>query len=58
MRPEREVVLATYGIVDLTAAEGVAVEARGDIDPEVLGAQLAEIRDALAQVLAEEPAAG
>ncbi len=51
--------MATYGVAEITQAEGMTVvERRGDVDLDDLREQLREIRDAINPVLAEEPQPG
>jgi hypothetical protein len=55
----KEDAMATYGVAEITQAEGMTVvERRGDIDLDDLSQQLMEIRNAINPVLAEEPQPG
>jgi hypothetical protein len=51
--------MATYGVAEITQAEGMmVVERRGDIDVDALSEQLMDIRNAISPILTEEPEPG
>jgi hypothetical protein len=51
--------MATYGVAEITQAEGVmVVERRGDVDLDALSEQLMDIRNAISPILVEEPERG
>ncbi len=50
--------LATYGVAEITQTEGVTViEERGEVELDRLSEQLQEVRDAITPIIADEPQA-